>query len=180
MWGSREGKLDPAIQEGTPPDPPPPPRQDKLWRIDWHQVVGLLVMVSIVVAALAGWLGTTTHRSSVRGNGLIMEIVAAETLRYRLSGPIEITVTNVADTPTSVSVQVARSYLERFGDVSFTPAADSLDERWYTFDLGVLEPGNSAGIDGQLEADAIGRHRGIIRIAGVASLDVSVSTLTFP
>lgn len=181
--GGTRGKDDPRVVESEPPSPPQPPLQDKLWRFYHHQLVGVPLMAAIVVAALMGVFGLTEQRLVAAGSAVTLEVDAVERFRYRMPGRFDVTVTNSTQQAIDdVTLRIESGYLSGFAEISFSPSVKIIDQQWWTFELGDLNPGETRVISGEFRSEEVGSFIGDVEVASGGSrlAQITVETLSYP
>lgn len=181
-WGRRAEEPDPRIVDGEPPDPPPPPLQGKLWRFYRYQIIGIPLFLAVTAAAVVGFFGDTEASATASEGTLEAHVVAPDRFRFKMIGPMTVTVTNTGEGPfETVTVRVEAAYLRNFSAVEFSPAETGIEKGWHVFELGAIPSGGSATISGEIQAEAFGVHTGRIEVeAGTEAIALIVETWTFP
>lgn len=179
----RSGQRDPRVVDGPAPRPPEPPLQDKRWLFYRHQLVGIPLLMLIVAAAVVGIFGTARSLVSVSSETVEMTVSHVSRFRYKMIGPVEITVENTStETLVGVTVRIERRYLDQFSNVLLTPSPTSLDADWAMFELGDLDPGAAVVVTGEIQSESFGNHTGEVHVTaeGLEPVTAAISTFSFP
>lgn len=181
-FGRRGEERDPRIVDAEPPSPPSPPLQGKLWRFYRHQLVGIPLLLLITVAAMAGLFGDTESETTETREDLEVRLVVANRFRFKMIGPLIVTVTNRGQDPIeSATVRISTPYLGQFSNVTFSPEPARITSEWHEFQLGDIGAGDSAVVTGEIQAESFGAHRGIVEVEGDHGvIELEAQTWAFP
>jgi hypothetical protein len=150
-------------KDSLPPEPPPFKRRITIGTVQW---IGMLILGSIVVCAIAGLLGVRAAESSSSSGPLQVHVKYPQTLRYRTSLPLQVSVSNSSGSALSnVVVQIDRDYLDSFENVRLTPDAQEVTPRHYAVVLPSLPAGETRDVVAQLEAQRTGSLPASVKVA---------------
>lgn len=163
--------------------PPQPPTFDRNFQLHKTQLIGIPVMLLIPILALLGMFGETDHEQTIANPRLEMQVTYPTRLRYKMIDAVAISLTNTsAQTIPTLQIEIDRSYVEGFSEVTFTPAIDQITGTVYIMELTDLQPGDTRVVSFAIQAEKYGKHQGAITVTPESeeALRVLIETLTFP
>jgi hypothetical protein len=143
------------------------------------QAVGVLLMVSIPILSLFGFLGEEEKTGIASSNQIEMSVKYYSRGHAGLRAPLHVYVKNRAQEELEkISVQFDSQYIEKFSRVSFVPK----EEAAYEVVLSDIQPGETRNIIVEMDAEKSGRHSGKIRVvsSGGEVAEYTVSTYVLP
>ncbi|MCW7537389.1 hypothetical protein OOT46_05920 [Aquabacterium sp. A7-Y] len=175
---------DEAAAEKRGGEPPAPPQLDRRIELAPLQILGLLLLLALPVAALSGALGPRHGHESASGQGLELSVDYPERLRHQTSLTLEVSVKNTGSAALQQTLlRIDEPYFAHFSQARFTPEPGRLSDEHYEVDLGELAPGASRKLVVHLEADEWGRHAGRVSAQasqGAPPVEVAFATVVFP
>ncbi|MBI4408627.1 MAG: hypothetical protein HY561_02885 [Gemmatimonadetes bacterium] len=160
------------------PQPPDAPRIRRRVRFSPLQALGILLILGLPLLALLGVFGESSREAEAHTAALRVHLRYPDRFRFEQIGELLLFVDNTSSRPLdSVRVEFDSFYVNRFSQVTFTPAA----EQAYRVRLARLEPGATGLVAVELQGEHYGRHRGAVRVAaGADTAALGLSTLVFP
>lgn len=158
--------------------PPQAPRIERRLRFGKLQLAGLVLIVLIPAAALAGVFGESRTSAEAKTSAFSVRMRYPERLRYRQIGRFDIFIENrsnaILDT---ITVDFDTAYVTRFADPVFVP--DPTEP--FRVPVTHVRPGETRLVNAWLKADAAWTHTGDVRITSRNSnVSIRVRTLVFP
>ena len=161
----------------TLPDPPPAPEVRRRIRLYPYQWVGLIVLASMPVLAVAGTFGESREAHHGRSAGLDVVVRYPGRMRYKQQHQIEIQLRNVATRAyDTVWVTVDSALLARFSDVRAIPPFT----RAFEVPVVHVAPGESRLVLLEVQAEQYGHHDGVITVAAGDTVRSAVAVRVFP
>lgn len=159
--------------------PPEAPEIDLKLALPPQNVIGVLLLSTIVILSAIGMFGGT--RGSERQTGTALELAADYPTRFRYKeiSYLRVLVTNRSDSLVdTLTVSFDSTYMDGFSQQRFTPAAT----KPWEVELLAVEPGEARRIEVEIQAESYGSHAGEISayFAGSDTTSLRVGTFTFP
>lgn len=161
------------------PEPPPPPDAPRRIRLHPFQWVGVAVLATLPVLALAGTFGESRETTEVSGSEVSAAIRYPTRFRYKQLDQIEVQLRNVsARLIDTVTVSLDTAFATRFSTVRAIP------DFARPFDVPVtrLEPGTWRLVIVEIQAERYGSHAGALTIStgGADTLRAPLAIRVFP
>lgn len=117
------------------------------------RIVSLILIMGVVLAAAAGFLGVRTAEATGIGGGFTLTVLYTEMSRAGLATPFGVEVrSDSGELPPTVTIKVSSSYLALFDDNGLEPTPtesyNTSEWTWWTFDV----PPNTAELRVDLDA----------------------------
>lgn len=160
------------------PEPPELPELRRRLSFGALQLLGILLLVAIPVAASLNLFGEERAVERERGAAILLTVDYPSRIRH---GSLDVFAVLVANAGTSaldtVRVKFDSSYVARFTEPQFIPA----ESRAFEVELAGIAPGETRRVQVGLRANDYGKHRGQVTAAHSSdSVDVIVETIVFP
>ena len=166
-----------APPEERPPPLPSAPDIDRRIRFHTGQLIGLALIVSLPVLALAGVFGISTQQATAFDEALGVTVEYPARHRYKVRQPLDITITNVSEADLArVEIGLTTNYIDAFSDVAFTPAPDHIDARDHVFVIAGLDAGETRSITAEMQAQVYGPTTGHVTWTATTDSGEVVST----
>lgn len=160
-----------------PPAPPPFPRQIRLRPVQW---IGIPLLMLIPLLAIFGLFGESFKTVQAGNEMLDVKVTYPARFRYQMYDSLEVTVRNLSPQPLSVvEVRFAKSYIDQFDNVDFTPQAEALKDGYYIVELHDVAAQQAQAVNVNLQADKAGRHVGEIVLSGVGTQPAVLNVVTW-
>ena len=163
-----------------PPEAPDIPRQ---WKFYNYQYIVLPLLLLIPVLALLGILGESSTSVETVSDGIVLRVLYSDRAHYEAYNKIEITVRNDSDGDLSgVVVELDRSLLDHFSQLSMNPPLTAITEAAYRVDLDDIEAGGERIVTLDYQPDMNGTHDSWVRVIadGIAPVQAAISMFVFP
>lgn len=164
--------------------PPSPPQVARRLRLRPRQWAGFVLLFALPVLACFKVFGPREETVEDEANGLKLTVTFMTRSRFSVQEHLRVEVSRRAGGGPAepLRVEIARDYLSRFTILSATPAPDGLDEESFVFHLPAVAPGGGAGVAIELQGEAYGSARGVVRaVAGEgAAAQVELNSFVFP
>lgn len=163
-------------EAGGPPEAPP---MDARLRFGKGQLLGLIVLLLVPVAALAGAFGESWTVAEARTSDLGIRMRYPDRYRYKQINNFEVFVQNtsgrVIDT---VTVSFDTSFVMKFSNPVFVPGVSDAFE----IPLTAVRPGETRVVVAELQGEHYWVHEGDVRITsgGADTATIPLRTLILP
>ena len=157
------------------PQPPQPPKFERKLHFYPFQLIGIPILFVIPILALLGVFGETSTTIQQAENGLELEVHYSNRVLFQGLDGTEIHVENTSNqTISNLTIQIEKSFLDNYSDLSFTPEVDEITEQAYVIELLDVQPGETRIVAYDSRGKIVGSHQGRIT-ASTATSSVAVS-----
>ncbi len=164
------------------PQPPQPPPFERRTQIPAIQMVGIPLLLLLPVLALVGVFGHATDSATTSNDVLALEVTYPTRTRHNLAAELVVEVGNLSAEPITVTLDLDRSYLDRFAEHVFLPEAQEVRPDVYRVEVSDIPPGEARIVRVGLRAEQYWRLAGqaTASLDGSSPVSVPLRTWVYP
>jgi hypothetical protein len=142
------------------------------------ELVGMLLIATIPVATLLGFMGPRVDRVSSNDKSVRLEVQYPSRMHHQAYEKLTARVVNQSEVSLpQIQLRLTEDYVLAFSEVSFAPPV----ERAYMVRLLDVQPGESRLVTVEIRAQRYGKHRGrVVAVHDGGEVAVDLDTFTYP